>query len=758
MVLSLMAGWDDDDEIFFDDEESDEHLVKKLDSSAIIAELEAGGAIAKRLPQYENRASQLDLMRLVIQGFNEDALVAAEAGTGVGKSFAYLLPAVSFALLNDERIAISTATITLQQQLFEKDIPLVLSALGAKIKTVLIKGRGNFLCRRRLLDALAQSGESGVLIDEGENEQIQQIADWAQTAKTGSKSELPFMAKEGVWANVCSESDTCLGQRCPMKETCFVMEIRRQAAEARILVVNHHLLFADLATRAESAGYEGTVVLPPYRRIIIDEAHTIENSATSFFSESWSKLSLYRHIARLYRRRGAAKRGLLLRLQAFSSGPDNSDEWGEQIDLIRDAAQQLDEAALELCGKESFRFIPERAPLIEERLLPLLSTLSEDILSWTQTISALVEEVEQKEEEKNGGRKDAAAAENAMLLREVSSCRKRLAAIAHCSKNFIAFREHPEEVFWIERRASRGSGRNYEDWALFTKAPIDISPKLTEALFEPNKTVVCLSATLTVAERFTYWESRVGIKLARESFSSEGDAAMRKVLQGRFPSPFPYSRAVLLAIPTDAPLPEDKSFRAFVNEGVLRLASLSGGAALILFTSFESLNSAYHYAKERLYEQGIRCFKQGDDDRSRLLRAFLDDQKSVLFATDSFWEGVDAPGDTLKLVIICRLPFKAPNDPVFEARCEAVLRRGANPFMELSVPEAVMKFRQGFGRLIRRASDSGVVAVLDGRILKKRYGEVFLRSLPKTKTSFTDFDTLCLSAFDIVLPTLNLRI
>jgi ATP-dependent DNA helicase DinG len=281
---------------------------------------------------------------------------------------------------------------------------------------------------------------------------------------------------------------------------------------------------------------------------------------------------------------------------------------------------------------------------------------------------------------------------------------------------------------WIEKRNSGGG----EPWAVFTQSPVELAAVLKASLFAPHKTVVCVSATLTVSGEFGYWAGRCGFNLA-------GD---QHLLSGCYPSPFPYASAVLLAAPADAPLPDAESYQGFINAAVGRLAALAGGSALVLFTSYQSLKSAALAAQPELEPLGIRCLKQGDDDRSRLLRTFLDDESSVLFATDSFWEGVDAPGDTLRLVILCRLPFKSPSDPVFEARREAVEKRGGNPFMELSLPEAVMKFKQGFGRLMRRSSDRGVVAVLDGRLCKKRYGSFFLQSLPETQTSFTDFENV----------------
>jgi ATP-dependent DNA helicase DinG len=727
----------------------------RLDPGKICAALEEGGLIARRLSSYEPRPSQLGLMRLIIRGFNEDALVAAEAGTGVGKSFAYLLPAMSYALDNDERIVISTATINLQQQLYEKDIPLVASALHKKIKVVLIKGRGNYLCRRRLEDAIREPS-----LDEDENDDIRSLAVWAEATKTGSRSDLSFMPSEGLWSRVCSEADLCMGMRCPERERCFVLSLRKEAADARLLVVNHHLLFADLAARHEGAGYDSTVVLPPYTRIVIDEAHTVEDAATSFFSRDFSRLGIYRQLGRLYRRRRTLQSGLLIRLAALSSREEKLDDGAGAVEGIRAAADALDEAALELCqAGGTFRLSPPGEETISALLIPRLLDVRKRISSLGGIIRDMLENL----------RPDT---EDDPAVWEIRGVLRRLEAVGSVCAAFMEYQERPGEVMWIERHS--GASRGGSDWARFTASPIDVAPSLKEALFEPNKTVICLSATLTVggfaagsaaagnaaagsagdgvagnaaagsagdAGSFAYWMGRSGI-----------DLAGRPVLSGQFPSPFPYDRAVLLAVPRDAPLPGQESYRAFVDQAVSKLAACAGGSALVLFTSYEALRSAYAAALPELERQGIRCLKQGDDDRSRLLRSFLSDESSVLFATDSFWEGVDAPGDTLRLLILCRLPFRIPSEPVFEARCEALERRGGSPFMELSLPESVMKFKQGFGRLMRRSDDHGVVAVLDSRIIHKRYGQLFLRSLPKTRTSFSDFHTILRETEDFLFP------
>ncbi|MDR2743311.1 MAG: ATP-dependent DNA helicase DinG [Treponema sp.] len=728
---------------------------KKLDPDRICAALEEGGAIARRLPSFELRPSQIGLMRLIIKAFNDDALAAAEAGTGVGKSFAYILPAMTYALDNDERIVVSTATINLQQQLYEKDIPLVASALGKKVKVVLVKGRGNYLCRRRLEDALREPA-----LDEDENSAVRAIAEWAETSGTGSRSDLSFLPTEGAWSRVCSEADLCMGMRCPERERCFVLSLRKECAGARILVVNHHLLFADLAARSQGAGYDNTVVLPPYRRIVIDEAHTVEGAATSFFSREFSRLGVFRQLGRLYRKRRARRSGLLLRLAGLAAGGGEEDTFLEKnlntIQKIREAADDLDANALELCRTEgTFRLTPAREEAVSSVLTPHLLDLRRNILSLAEQVRDIIENLQGENAE------DPAVWEIKVIIR-------RLEAIAGVCSSLLEYREHPGEVMWLERHTGVSGG----DWTGFNVTPIDVAPSLKDALFEPNKTVICVSATLTVGgagnvsdypesadfgdssgsgtslalsdtaseERrrgnvpaaFAYWSGRSGFGMVQD----------REALFGWFPSPFPYARSVLLAAPRDAPLPDEGGYRAFVDRAATALAETAGGSALILFTSYDALRSAYAAARPVLEKQGIRCLKQGDDDRSRLLQSFLSDETSVLFATDSFWEGVDAPGDALRLVILCRLPFKAPTDPVFEARCEALESRGGSPFMELSLPESVMKFKQGFGRLMRRSSDHGVVAVLDGRILRKRYGVYFLRSLPKTRISFADFDTV----------------
>ena len=682
---------------------------KILDEDKLVSALEPGGVIANRLKKYESRPSQLALMRLIIGGFNSDSIVCAEAGTGVGKSFAYLLPAMAYAILNKERILISTATITLQQQLFEKDIPLVSSVLKKPVKSVLIKGRSNYLCLRRLHDAFHE----GDLDFEQQLDQLEAIAKWAETTTTGSRSELPFLPDEILWSRVCSEPDLCLAIHCPERERCFIQALKREASDAQILVVNHHLLFADLSARKEGAGYEQTVVLPSYQRIILDEAHTIEHSATSFFSETFSRISLMRHLGRLYRKKRMQAFGLAVRFASLQQSEQLLETIADAVQAVRNSMENLDRSALEVLGDENvLRCTYDKKARLSDLLMPSVNELS---ISVNKLCGIIYTSLDDTSED----------IQDDPVVWEIKAIIRRLEQVSGVCNSFVEYNEHPESVFYIEAV----NKRRKEGFARFSITPLDISQPLQEALWHKFKTIICVSATLTIDNRFDYWMRRVGLE------ENTGPALLR----GIFPSPFPYKNSVLLAAPTDGPLPDEDGYADFVNDAVARLVKASGGSALVLFTSYQSLQSAYDFVQDELRKKGIRCLKQGDQDRSRLLQDFLQDESSVLFATDSFWEGVDAPGNTLRLVILCRLPFRIPNDPVYEARCEALEKLGHSAFMELSLPEAVMKLKQGFGRLMRSSDDYGVVVILDSRVLRKRYGNLFIRSLPETQHAFEEF-------------------
>lgn len=675
-----------------------------LDPDELAGVLEKGGKLAERLPGYEPRRSQIDLVRAITDALNEGYVLAAEAGTGVGKSFAYLIPALAWAARNKERVVVSTATINLQRQLMDKDIPLVSSLFRKRLKSVLVKGRGNYLCRTRLLDAL---DEEGLYADD--DHPLRRIAAWAETSATGDRADLSFWPDDALWSRVRAEADECLNMRCPFRESCFVLKVKRDAADADLIVANHHILFSDLAARSGGAGYESTAVLPPYGTIIFDEAHAIEASATSFFSDELTRFSVVRQSSRLYRERRGRKFGIIVRLQNLKNLPQGVlRQFPDAAAALQAAIDAADIAAIALLGQDmNYRLLAER-PEPAAGIIEALGAVERALLSIAELLKDALDGVPDD-------------AETDQSVHEAELALVRLSALAATCAKFKGYDEDPAHVYWIDRgKTSQG-----EAFARFCITPLDIADTMNEAVFDRLRSVVCLSATLSVGNSFEFWKRRVGLSNA---------GARSECLA--FQSPFPFERNAMLAAVNDAPPPDSAEWQTWINDAIYQLIEASGGRALVLFTSYTALRAAWDSVKPRLDVLGIAAFRQGDDERSRLLDAFKTDIASVLFATDSFWEGIDAPGETLELVIITKLPFRVPTDPVQKARAEAVERRGGNSFMDLSLPEAVIRFKQGFGRLIRHSDDRGAVVVLDVRLLAKRYGSIFVASLPRTKTCF----------------------
>ncbi len=683
-----------------------------IDENQLAGLLENGGKLAARLHGYEARTCQLELVRAVARAMNEGTILAAEAGTGVGKSFAYLIPAFAWAARNGERIVVSTATINLQKQLMDKDIPLVASVFKKKLKAVLIKGRGNYLCRARLLEAL---DEEGLFADD--EHPLKRIAAWAGASLSGDKADLSFWPEDALWSRVCSEADNCLGLRCNFREECFVLKMKKDSSDADILVANHHILFSDLAARLGGAGYENTVVLPPFNIVIFDEAHAIESSATSFFSAELVKFAVFKQLSRLYREKRNRKFGLVTKLQNIQGIPHALfSQLPDAVDACRATADYLDDRAMSLLADSMNKRITEKTGELEECVFTPLGALERALLALVDLLEQVLKEIPDEKQKEQ-------------VVYEATLALRRLTDLASVCARFRSFEDESECVFWLERNRTNKD----EYFVTFRITPLDIAAMMNSSVFEPYRTTVCVSATLSVGNSFEFWKRRTGLRLSE-------DRAQCVV----FPSPFPFERTALLGAAEDAPFPESPLWQSYINGAVGDLIEAAGGHALVLFTSYQSLRLCWEAVKPRLDALGISAYRQGDDERSRLLESFKTNLSSVLFATDSFWEGIDAPGDTLQLVIITKLPFRVPTDPVQMARSEAIERRGGNSFMELSLPEAVIRFKQGFGRLIRHSEDTGAVVVLDARILKKHYGKLFLSSLPKTNTVFADI--ACLSA------------
>ncbi len=691
-----------------EDEQEVQRSLKPVDVEVAGSYISQGGSLSKISENFEERPVQVELLKHIVTAFNENKIAVFEAGTGVGKSYSYLIPSALWSLINHEKVIISTGTINLQQQLCEKDIPAVEKIIGKKIKYVLMKGRQNYICKRRLNDAAS-------ILDlfEGESDEIKKIAEWADNSSTGSKSELTFMPSENVWTKVNSESDACMGKKCPFFGECFVMKVRKEAAMANLIVVNHHLLFADIESRLSGAGYEDAAVLPPYRHIVFDEAHGIESAATSFFSESVNRFKLNKLINQMYRRRKNSESGHLCSLAILSSNEEKASLAYEATNKIKNALINVEIAAKDLLANEYTKRLFEATARDFGPLLVALGELSRALGTFTEIIRIVMEGIADDDH-------DAPCFwESRIILRNLESYVILL-------KNFAIWDEKKDDVFWIQKRKlppelQRDAGD--AEYVTFTQTPLDISHLMNDGVFEPMESVICTSATLKTGRDYSYWMHRAGVSFAGED----------RIIKGEFPSPFPYNKNMLFAVPSDAPLPDNIQFQQWVEMALPRLIQAAGGRTLVLFTSYESLKSAHRTVLASMRGFSGRIMKQGDDDNSKLLEAFKQENESVLFATDSFWQGVDIPGESLSQVIIVKLPFTVPNDPVFVARAEAIEKRGGSSFMELSVPEAVIKFRQGIGRLIRRSDDRGVVVVLDRRIYEKRYGTIFTASMPECK-------------------------
>ncbi len=661
--------------------------------------LKPGGPLNKIDNNYEFRESQSKLLNDITHALNHDSILAAEAGTGVGKSFAYLIPALKWAEVNDDRVVISTGTINLQQQLMEKDIPLAKKILNSEIKAVLVKGRGNYVCHKRFFTLI----EEDSLFRE-DDDPMYLIRDWIKTSKTGCLSDLNFMPARDLWSSICSEAETCTGIKCGYFNKCFAMRARKEAASAGIIIVNHHLLFADLSMRLEGAGFEGSAVLPPFHKIIFDEAHNIEESATSFFSERYNKFTLIKYLNRLLGRKMGKRYGSLAKLDRYIGGESSVADILPLIENVKDKAETLDQLCLDFTGGNSLHVEGEESDTLTFGILNPSLKLQETILELTKELGAMLKSVNEDFHDNDS-------------YIEVVRLKSKFESVATFFEKFRSYREYNDDVFWVEKGRTSGG----DTFVKYSITPLDISRMMTEAVFEPYSSVICTSATLTVNNNFNFWKRRVGIQYIDK----------KRVTERIYPSPFDYENRVFLGVPTDIPLPNEDGYLEYATEYINKILTLTKGSGLVLFTSYMMLKEVYDKVKPVLDTLGITSYRQGEDDRSRLLNNFKKDISSVLFATESFWEGVDSPGETLKVVIISKLPFRVPTDPIIKARMERCKERGGNPFMEISIPDAVTRLKQGFGRLMRRKSDWGMVYILDSRSIKKRYGSLFLNSLPQ---------------------------
>lgn len=606
------------------------------------------------------------MARSVERAFNERGYLLAEAGTGTGKTLAYLVPA----LLSGRRVVVSTATKTLQDQIFFKDLPLLKERVGLEFEAAYLKGRSNYLCLHRF----GQFEADPQFASREEARYWPVLRAWAQRTETGDRAELELPESFSTWPRLTTTSESCLGSKCPLYETCFVTRMRRHAEQADLLVVNHHLFFADLAVRGASGRRGGEAgVLPWYDAVIFDEAHALEDAASGYFGVSMSNFRL-----------DELARDAIATLKEEDSRHGTLKALATRLRSHTDALFVQAPRVLGLySGEGSVALEPERMARLSGTLEQLRESLAA-ISSFTES---------------------AREPELMALTRRSAEMVEELA--------FLEKVESKEHVYWAE---ARGRG-------LFLRAsPIDVAKELRTRMYGAVDTVVFTSATLAAAGRFDFFARRMGL------YDDEG-VPVTSVRTLTVPSPFDFERQAALYLPTHLPDPTARGFIEHAAEEIVRLCEVTGGRAFVLFTSLRNMERAYLLTQSRLPYQVLI---QGERPKQQLLEAFRE-VPSVLFAAHSFWEGVDVPGDALSLVIIDRLPFASPGDPLVAARIKQLESRGEEPFDSYQVPRAALALRQGFGRLIRTQSDRGVVALLDRRIVTKNYGRAFLKSLPSAK-------------------------
>lgn len=688
-----------------------------LDKIDIAPFFKKEGVLAKSIKNFEYREEQKSMALSVQRGINENKKIIVEAGTGTGKTLAYLIPAIKWAIQNQKKIIIATNTINLQEQLLYKDIPIVRSIIDEKFSYALVKGRNNYLCKRLFNEVSIKGNVDLDLFGSESKEQLEHILKWGNKTETGDKSELPFEVNGDVWELVQSTTELCIGKKCPHRKQCFYMRTRREKIDANVLIANHHLFFADLNVRANTDFDSEYLILPKYDMVIFDEAHNIESVARSYFSMEISKFSFNRLVNRIFSKSNKRKqKPALNRLEESvdRANLENPGIYDLTLENIKDSIQ-----VLQIVAEEYF-----------EELRKVFDNGNENgvkkvLTSYEMKKSNFLESSREKKEKFQNLLKDFMNLLEAFLNLldgekdknpDIINFKNHINIYKAFIDSFLFINNLSEEeyIYWIDINAKRTN-------VVLTATPLNIAKKLNTSLFENINRLVFASATLTADRNFNYFKKSIGL-LEEECIEEIID------------SPFNYDEQMKVYIPTN--IQDSDKLDLFYEDAanfILSILLKTQGKAFILFTSYTMLNQVYYSIKNELLENNFEIFLHGEKPRSQLITEFKKAINPILFGTTSFWEGVDVQGDNLSNVIIVKLPFLVPTDPIVSAISKKIEEEGGNSFFDYQLPEALIKFKQGIGRLIRNKTDKGNIFILDNRMIKKNYGVSFINAIPTKK-------------------------
>ena len=676
------------------------------------------GILVNEIKGFEHRHEQEEMAKNIQNAINNDKKIIVEAGTGTGKTLAYLIPAIKWAIANKKKVIIATNTINLQEQLLLKDIPLAKSVIKDEFTYALVKGRSNYLCKRLFTElSLGKSVDIETFSMEA-REQIEYILKWGNKTKTGDKAELPFEVYSDVWELVQSTTELCLGKKCPFRKECFHMKTRMKKMEADILISNHHVFFSDLNVRAETDFDSEYLILPRYDMVIFDEAHNIESVARSYFSVEVSKISFTRLLHRIYQKKSKKKK----EKSALTRVEETIDEKylekpGDYLELLKTMKSEI--YSLQTIGDEYFDEIRKMFETNTEA--PIRKSLN----NFEMTKSNFLENLRDKKEFFQ-----AKLTEFSNLMMTFSNVideeKDKNPEVINFNNHLKIFKKYIDSfkfinnfsdadyVYWLDINSKRTN-------VVLTATPLNIAQKLSSVLFENLNRLVFASATIMANGNFEYFKKSLGLD-------------EEECIECFIESPFDYEHQMSVYIPAD--IQDSENLNAFVTDAskfILEILKKTKGKAFILFTSYTMLNQIYYSVVNKLKNSNFEIFLHGEKPRSQLIKEFKEAKNPVLFGTTSFWEGVDVQGENLSNVIITKLPFLVPTDPIVSAISKKIEEDGGNSFSDFQLPEAIIKFKQGVGRLIRKKTDRGNVFILDSRIIKKRYGSAFIKALPSQK-------------------------